>query len=654
MPTRPSPQPPAPPRPVLLPFLRGLADDLLHFSPARLWTVARLATSEALRLRVLGLVLLGLVAVILADLSTRRFDPVFDTMPSLIHLAEIIITVATLALAIFLSTYSLPRELTSKTIFGLVTKPVSRLEIVGGKMLALVVVLFIITFSLGALSWGYFEIRARQIQSLAGREWKLQQDNENLPDLLRREQSYRLPTDIGGSALQHIADFGPLQAAVYQTPSDPLTVVSFPSSTSTEWLTGYPGHRANWGFDDLPVDDFAAGKVHVLFQVAFPERVRQDETLRFLGLPGVTDTPPESARQVEVRLHDELSNSNWSDTFLLGPDGKLDLAIPPPGPNSRFTYSGGRLWITLCGAGGPAATRLGVRDDSCTIRSGDHTFSSPCGLRLVAPFNLNKYWVGGGGETSLLLARTRFPALSSGRFGPAGAAVQVDVALPSATNIPPDARVGITVVNESSGQTKIATFRPERGAAALVPLDRDFCSGGPLAVYVYSRSPAVEVGLAPESIRLLVGDQPFFANWAKDLAMIWLAACAIAAIGVALSTVAGWQVASLMTAVLLLVANVWLPIIHSVERYGVLQSLHLGSATSRQLSEAYKTLFGFLGLLLPDMAKLDYGNLVASGVAAPLSALTALPAGALWHVALYSLALVLLGYIFFRLREVAR
>jgi ABC-type transport system involved in multi-copper enzyme maturation permease subunit len=635
--------------------MRGVADDLLHFSPARLWTVARLATSEALRLRVLGLVLLGVAAVILADLSTRRFDPVFDTIPSLIHLGEIVITVVGLALAIFLSTYSLPRELASKTIFGLVTKPVSRLEIVGGKMAALVVVLFIITFSLGALSWGYFEIRARQIQSLASSQWKLQQDNDNLPELLRREKSHRLPTDINTTALERIATFGPLQAAVYQTPSTPLTVVSLPSSTSTEWLTGYPGHRANWGFEDLPVDDFAAGKVHVVFQVDFPEVAIEPKTNgpSYKGLiPPLP--PPESARRVEVRLHDDLSNTNWSDTFTLSPDGELDLTIPPTGPDSHFIYSGGRLWITLCGAGNaPDAPRLGVRDDSCTIQAGGRSFTSLSGLRLVSNFTMNKYWVGGGGEGSLLLARTRFPGLSPARLGPA-AAVQVETAVPNSADIPPDARVWITVINESSGQSKTATFRPERGAAALVPLDRDFCAGGPLAVYVYSKSPAVEIGVAADSIRLRTGDQPFVANWAKDLAMIWLAACVISAIGVCISTVAGWQVASLMTAVLLLVANIWLPIIHSVERYGVLQSLHLGTATSRQLAEAYKTLFGFLGLLLPDMAKLDYGNQIASGVAAPLSALTGLPAGGLWHVALYSLAMVLLGYLFFRIREVAR
>lgn len=641
MPIRPSPKPPAPPRPILLPFLRGLAGDLLHFSPARLWTVARLATSEALRLRVLGLVLLGLVAVILADLSTRRFDPVFDTIPSLIHLGEIVITVVGLALAIFLSTYSLPRELTSKTIFGLVTKPVSRIEIVGGKMAALVLVLFIITFSLGALSWGYFEIRARQIQSLAGQQWKLQQENDNLPELLRREKSTRLPSDINTTALERIATFGPLQAAVFQTPSTPLTVVSLPSSTSTEWLTGYPGHRANWGFDDLPVEDFAAGKAHVLLQVSFDETTLMGVTLK-------------ATAQVEVRLHDELNKTNWSDRFTLPADGKLDITIPAPSPNSKFVYSGGRLWVTFCGAGAASgAPRLGVSDDSCRILAGGRSFTAPSGLRLASNFTMNKYWVGGGGESSLLLARTRFPGLTLDRLGPAGAAVQVDVAVPSAANIPPDARVGITVVNETSGLSKTATFRPERGAAALVPLDRDLCNGGSLAVYVYSKHPAVEIGLAPESIRLRIGDQPFFANWAKDLAMIWLAACAISAIGICLSTVAGWPVASLMTAVLLLVANIWLPIIHSVERYGVLQT-HLGAATSRQLAQAYKSLFGFLGLLLPDMAKLDYGNQIANGVAAPLAALTGLPAGALWHVALYSLAMILLGYIFFRLREVAR
>ncbi|NIA21211.1 MAG: ABC transporter permease subunit [Anaerolineaceae bacterium] len=143
------------------PFLSGVASDLAHFSPRRTWAMARLMVREAIRLRVLGVLVVGLLAIIVADLTSRYFDPVFQATGGLIAVAEVTITLVGMALALFLATYSVPHELTTRTVYSLVTKPVSRLEIIAGKMLGLMVVLAMVTFGLGLLSYGYILHRAQ-------------------------------------------------------------------------------------------------------------------------------------------------------------------------------------------------------------------------------------------------------------------------------------------------------------------------------------------------------------------------------------------------------------------------------------------------------------------------------------------------------------
>ena len=79
-----------------------------------------------------------------------------------------------------------------------------------------------------------------------------------------------------------------------------------------------------------------------------------------------------------------------------------------------------------------------------------------------------------------------------------------------------------------------------------------------------------------------------------------------------------------------------------------------GGGGSSVVAKIYMVVFRLFGLLLPDFDKMDYGDVVGRGVDAPLSALVAIPGGALWHAAAYVLAMVILGYVIFRIREVAR
>jgi ABC-type transport system involved in multi-copper enzyme maturation permease subunit len=638
----------------LLWFGRSIATDFATLSPSRIWTVARLAASESFRLRILGVLLLGLIAIILADLTTRRFDPVFDTASSLIRIGEVVITVIGLAIGIFLSTYSLPHELTSKTIYSLVTKPVSRLEIVTGKMVGFMVVTFVVTFGLGLLSYGYFELRGRQVEALAQERLK-QVRSETLPitspeppgEHLRT--AVRLPTDVKPLFLERIAAHGPFQAIVYQPPTQALAIVSQVGHGKFEWLLGTPDQRANWGFDHLPQEAVESGQARIIVQVTFPE--------------GIKKPLSDQDREVLLRLQDQGNGSQWSSAFLLSPEGRKEITIPPRGSDAKLPggpgsatviYSGGKLWVSLCGVKSPA---LGVANDSCAIEVGPQRFASGSGVMLTTLFSAGKYWIAGEETDLRLMARARFDNLSPSQIGPQGSVVQVDVTTSMSTEVPPDARARVFVVNEETGKTLEATFRPEKGGTALVALERDFFSGGSLSVYVSSLTPEIDLGANAQSIRLRVGNQPFFMNWAKDLLMMWLSFCVLGGIGVMFSTVAGWQVGSLATALALLIANVWPSIVTSINKTGLLgvDLLRRGNESfARELAGGYRTVFEFMGTLLPDFRRLDFGDTISRGIDAPLGLILGAPHGALWHAVVYVLVMIVIGYLFFRLREVAQ
>ncbi len=125
--------------------------DLPRTSLRRIFALARLAFKEAIRRRVLFAVGLFLVVLLLAGwyLNPESDDPARLYISFVLTATNYLI----LALALFISAFSLPADIKSKTIYTIVTKPVRATEIVLGRMLGFVAVGTLMLVPMGLASY---------------------------------------------------------------------------------------------------------------------------------------------------------------------------------------------------------------------------------------------------------------------------------------------------------------------------------------------------------------------------------------------------------------------------------------------------------------------------------------------------------------------
>ncbi len=110
-----------------------VTEDLLRLSPRRVWALARLAIQEALRRRIV----IGFVLFLLGLLFAGWYLDPGSVNPTRLYLHFVLTTTSylMLPLMLFLSSFSLPTDIRSKTIHTVVTKPVRASEIVLGRIL---------------------------------------------------------------------------------------------------------------------------------------------------------------------------------------------------------------------------------------------------------------------------------------------------------------------------------------------------------------------------------------------------------------------------------------------------------------------------------------------------------------------------------------
>ena len=119
------------------PFTQALmrvAENAL-ISPNRTWAIALLTIKESIRRRVLLIFAFFLILILFAGwfLDTDSEDPARLYLSFVIGATTILI----LLLALFLSAFSLPTDIKSKTIYTVVTKPVRSSELILGRILGI-------------------------------------------------------------------------------------------------------------------------------------------------------------------------------------------------------------------------------------------------------------------------------------------------------------------------------------------------------------------------------------------------------------------------------------------------------------------------------------------------------------------------------------
>jgi hypothetical protein len=131
--------------------------DLFRISPRRVWAMAWLAIKESIRKQIIaGLVIFGIVlSFALWFLDSESIDPGALYVTFVMNAVNLLI----LLLAVFLSAFSLPNDMKTKTIYTIVTKPVRPSEIILGRILGFVVVCSV-PLALMGLGGYFFVVRA--------------------------------------------------------------------------------------------------------------------------------------------------------------------------------------------------------------------------------------------------------------------------------------------------------------------------------------------------------------------------------------------------------------------------------------------------------------------------------------------------------------
>ncbi len=125
--------------------------DIPGTSIRRIGAIARLAFKEALRRRVLAVVVIFILIAMFAGwyLDRRAEDPAKLYISFVLSSTNLLVII----LGLFLSTFSLPAEIKSRTIYTIVTKPVRPTEIIIGRVVGFGMVGTLILILLGTLSF---------------------------------------------------------------------------------------------------------------------------------------------------------------------------------------------------------------------------------------------------------------------------------------------------------------------------------------------------------------------------------------------------------------------------------------------------------------------------------------------------------------------
>jgi hypothetical protein len=585
--------------PIILGILAVLAavafgyGDMLRFRMRRVNAIAGVCFRESIRRRILWITPLAIVGVVVVSQlqkSSDEQDAIRQTTKYCLFVSGLIVVVA----AIILACTNLPKEIESRVIYTIVTKPTTRLEIVLGKVQGFAAVSAVILLIMGAFTWGYLQVRSAAMMARVNNELK----NGELSPGLR-------------STYSHYASAGLLSVKSLEMPSSLEESSRIPDKSGIHWLAGgtmqyYPASFV-LSEDDVKEMQSVGGAVIAInlrvqkheptsdekAQLSRGSFIKEADPNALVSGPRLPTTGPvhelSLIPQIGVQITDENGTTlakNELNTEMRWPKFRPDLKyedhlfVPLPLPQdvlkAIFGDNGKPLRkFKVEVQGTTPSMEYGVDADSVELlvplgpkniirikpQSWDNP-GTPAGepkiyARLGRTGMQIKGEAGGGAVGIFRFDHVDVPADPASKLS-----LQVKVILDRSGDLDANQNVAsaitVQVRNRRSGvESPAVRLEPETGRASYVDVSQADVAGGDFDVYVRGLTPGQNVSLQgptanTPSIALATADHSFNFNLFKSLLILWLLSVLVVTVSVFCSTFLSWPIAVVLTLLLLL------------------------------------------------------------------------------------------------------
>ena len=648
----------------------------------RVWAISSVCFAESIRKRVLWIAPLAILGVILISQFQRPVDEA-DTVRQMLKVClfatGLVVTVTTIILACT----NLPREIDSRVIYTVVTKPTTRLEIVLGKILGFARVSAAILAIMGLFTAGYLSLTAAGLQ-------------RGIRDRLATMGASGAAASVRPT-LEYYRDTGLLTARKLAESRTMQILARDPETT---------GEPARWMLG-------GEGDAFIPFRLTREQLIPPGDRTNTVGGAGVF---------IELRIAFEQTQKAQGRATS---DLPFTVAAPQPTTDSADSTEPARFSVSILDAGQDTLVQGSTIDRGQPIFLTDPTGQEPVRLHIpMEAMDRFERWTSGNimlvfsplsplheyrltTQSARLVipavapgepARVIEPALEidawilRGRLGRVGAQIRggapgtdpTHVGVFSYRNAPaePDAS-GLVPFEfradiERSGSddredalTHLQAIIRNRDTGKIsdpivVPLESnrpfffkapaDVVAGGNFDVLVRSLTKDHYLGITRQSLKLVQANQGFGLNLIKSLFIMWLMSLLVISVAIFASTFLSWPIAIVLTIVMLL------------GRWGVLQlgdallpgignqvATDLGfrdpalSASVSKSIEALARLLNYSAKVLPDIAQFASIEDLERGQSITPRRIW----DALGVLGSFGAPIVVLAYVFMRNKEVA-
>jgi len=686
--------------------------DVSRFRFARVRAIAGVCFTEAIRRRVLWITPLAILGVIAVTQLTRPLDAqdaIRQTTKYCIFASGLIVVLT----AILLAAANLPKEMESRVIFTIVTKPTTRLEIVLGKVLGFAMVSGMILLIMGLFTFAYLEVRA----------WSMEKQIRSALEAGQYQGSEKV-------RLQRYADQGLLGTKSVVWPNDVQIYGKEPSPDGTRWAAGssqtfmiVPFNLTQEQKESVVQAVNAGGSplIVVTLKIDRHQKInREEQELLDSGDypmgesetfgPAIPTTQPQlPVPQIAVAARTQKDGSPVAESVFSGgqsfsaernrqwqPGGERQFVIPftandpleellsvgsfnleITGVTPTLEYGAGRTpaELIVMPPKGSAAPPLRIPSSVTeTIRpqvsaGGVDVEAEPPGTRFYSRYGRAGMQLAGRPfeEGNGPVAIYEFQDVTGIEPTDGKVVLQTKISVDRIGDLDADryrsSVAAVTVRNTKTGVVSDPVMiEPDTNRVIDVQVPAAAVEGGSFQVLVRGRTPGQYLGVhgltaTIPSIALVQAEQAFGFNLFKGLLVLWMLATLVVTISVFCSTFLSWPIAVILTVVLLMGrwgVNQLGDALNPGQSRGVVQDLFKPRDPSKTQAvtdslEALSYTLRTVAPVLPDVNRFPVMEDIDRGVSIPLAKLLR----ALLELLVYGVPLVLLTYVILRNKEVA-